>query len=136
MGAEQVGYLVKGPIRIPAGKIKAAVAACKRQRQALLKDAGEGATRGERSDAALSATGEFFDPEDIPKNPSSAIRAFVAWWHCTEGRDTCSRVDTDDPRQKLVYAGEMSWGDEPEGHGYQMLKRAFAWGFAEALGIR
>jgi hypothetical protein len=54
----------------------------------------------------------------------------------TRRRDTCSREDPDNPHKKLVYAGEMSWGDEPQGQGYQMLKRALAWGFAEALGIR
>jgi hypothetical protein len=87
-------------------------------------------------DAAQSATGELFDPEDIPVNPAQEIRAFVDWWATTDGRDTCSRTDPDDPRQKLVYAGEMSWGDEPQGLGYQMLKKAFAWGFAKALGVR
>ena len=136
MGAEQIGYLCKGPMKIPTRKIKAAVRACLKQRHALLADAGEGATRGERSDAALAATGEYFDPEDIPKNPASSIRAFVEWWQHIEGRDTCSREDPDDPGQKLVYAGDMSYGDEPDGQGYQMLKQAIAWGYAEALGVR
>ena len=136
MGAEQTGYLVKGPMKIATGRIKAAVRACRQRRQALLDDAGKGAGRGERCDAALSATGQMFDPEDIPRNPRAVIREFVAWWATTDGRDTCSRQDPDDARQKLVYAGEMSWGDDPDGHGYRMLQRAFAWGFAEALGIR
>ena len=136
MGAEQVGYLVKGPIKIPARKIQAAIRACKRRRQELLDDVGEGASRDERCDAAQSSTGEFFDPEDIPQNPQADIREFVDWWHTLDCRDACSRIDPDDPRQKLVYAGEMSWGDEPEGRGYQMLKRAWAWGFTEALGLR
>jgi hypothetical protein len=136
MGAEQIGYLVKGPVKIQAGKIKAAVRACLRHRQSLLADTGKSATQSQRCDAALSATGEWFDPQDIPDNPEPIIREFVEWWHCVEGRDTCSRQDPDDKRQKLVYAGEMSWGDEPQGYGYQKLKQAFAWGYAEALGIR
>ena len=136
MGAEQFGYLVKGPVKIAAGRIKIAVRACLRRRGDLLKDAGDGASRGERYDASLSATGEYFDPEDIPENPEPVIREFVEWWEHSEGRDTCSRQDPDDPRQKLVYAGDMSWGDEPDGYGYQKLKQAIAWGYAEALGVR
>ena len=136
MGAEQIGYLCKGPMKIPAARIKAAVRACLKQRHALLADAGEGATRGERSDAALSATGESFDPEDIPQDPEPNILAFVEWWQHTDSCDTWSRQDPDDPRQKLVYAGDTSYGDEPDGQGYQMINQAFAWGYAGALGVR
>ena len=136
MGAEQIGYLVKGPINITAGRIKAAVNDCRRQRRELLALADKDAERHERMDAALSDTGEYFDPADIPENPEPDISAFVEWWHATDSRDTCYRSDPDNRKQKLVYAGDMSWGDEPDGRGYQALKRAFAWGFAEALGIR
>ena len=136
MGAEQVGFLVVGPMKIAARKIKAAVRACKQRRQELLAQADGDANRQKRMDAALSETGEYFDPEDIPENPELDIRSFGEWWHTLDCRDTCSRTDPDDPRQKIVYAGEMSCGDEPEGHGYQQLKKALAWGFAKALGIR
>jgi hypothetical protein len=136
MGAEQVGYLVKGPDKISARMIEAAVRRCLDRRRMRLDQAGEGATSGQRADTALAETGEEFDPADIPENPEPVIRDFVAWWRGLDGRDTCCRTDPDDPRQKLVFAGEMSWGDEPQGQGYQMLKRAFDWGFAEALGIR
>ena len=136
MGQEQIGFLVKGPAKISAGSINVAVRACKRMRQSLHADAGDGANVGERCYAAQSATGHYFDPEDIPQDPEATIREFVDWWHAIASCDTCERQDPDDARQKLVYAGDMSWGDDPDGHGYQMLKRAFAWGFAEALGVR
>src|ERR1035437_6766363 len=129
MGADQVGYLVKGPVKIGAGKIKAAVRACRCLRRELLADAGEDATPEERSDAAESATGEFFDPVDIQEQPESIIREFVDWWHNLDSRDACGRQDPDDPRQKLVYAGELSWGDEPDGYGFQIIKKALVWGF-------
>lgn len=136
MGAEQIGCLVKGPQKIPAVRIKAAVRACKRKRATLLGDAGDDSSRSERMSAALSTTGEYFDPADIPDDPQQEIRSFVQWWHHIDSRDTCSRQDPDDPRQVLVYAGDMSWGDEPDGAGYRKLKQAMAWGYAEALGIR
>lgn len=137
MGAEQVGYLVRGPGKITARQIRAAVRACRRQRRELLLDMAPGeSTRDERMDAALSATGEYFDPEDIPENPEPQIREFVAWWSRPGTRDTARRQDPDDPGQVLLYAGDMSWGDEPEGGGYRMLKQAYTWGYVEALGIR
>ncbi len=136
MGADQVGYIAVGPVRIRADRIKPAVKACQRHRKALLALTGPDATRQERMDAVLSGTGDYLDPADIPENPEQDIRAFVEWWRTLGSRDTCSRSDPCNARQKIVYAGEMSWGDEPEGHGYRQLKRAFAWGFAEALGIR
>ena len=136
MGADQIGYLVKGPRKINPARIKAAARACLKTRAAILKDVSDNANRGERQEAAYALTSEYFDPEDIPENPEQAIREWIEWWTHQDSRDTCSRSDPDNPRQQLVYAGEMSWGDEPSGRGYQMLKKAFAWGFAEALGIR
>ena len=136
MGREQVGLLPKGPVKITARQIKAAVRACKRHRQELLNDAGAGATQDERCDAAESETGERFDPLVIPEDPTQAIREFVDWWHDLDCGDSCSRIDPDDPQQKIVYAGDMTYGDEPDGYGYQMIKKGHSWGFTEALGIR
>jgi hypothetical protein len=34
-----------------------------------------------------------------------------------------------------VVAGERSWGDEPQGVGYQMLKKAFGLTIAQRLGV-
>lgn len=136
MGADMVGFLVKGPAKIPAKRIAGAVRACRRLRQELLAAADSPENAGNRCDAALSLTGEYFDPADIPEDPEAEVRAFVDWWHRPEGRDICMRDDPDDPRQRLVFAGEMSWGDEPCGYGYRRLKQALAWGFAKALGIR
>jgi hypothetical protein len=44
-------------------------------------------------------------------------------------------VDPLHPRRKVVVAGELSWGDEPEGAGYQMLKKAFGLTIAQRLGV-
>jgi len=136
MGAEQVGYIVKGPRKISESRIRAAVCACRRLRRKLLKLCAGIDDSYTRTEVVAEKVGEYFDPEEIPENPESVIRDFVAWWHHIEGRDTCSRSDPDDSRQVLVYAGEMSWGDEPQGYGFQKLKQAFGWGFAEALGVR
>lgn len=34
----------------------------------------------------------------------------------------------------IVTAGEMTWGDEPQGLGYQELKQAYRWGVIPMLG--
>lgn len=34
----------------------------------------------------------------------------------------------------IVSAGEMTWGDEPEGEGYTELKQAYRWGIVNMLG--
>jgi hypothetical protein len=136
MGADLTGYLVKGPLKIAASRVVVAVRACRHRRRELLALTGPQAERHDRMDAALSATGEYVDPAEIAEDPEPEVRDFVAGRHDIGGRDTCCRRDPDDNRQQLVYAGEMSWGDEPQGQGYKKLKQAFAWGYAEALGIR
>jgi hypothetical protein len=67
---------------------------------------------------------------------ASVVRGFVDGWNDGCFRDLSSRPDPDKPRRKIVVAGELSWGDEPEGAGYQMLKKAFALGIARRLGVK
>ena len=136
MGAEQIGYLVKGPRRIPKCRIPAAVRACRQRKAELLATAGPEAEEWDRCEAALVRAEACFDPADIPEDPTPAVRKFMDWWATLAARDTCSRPDPDDPTQILVYAGEMTAGDEPEGVGYRMIRGALAWGFAGPLGVR
>ena len=70
-------------------------------------------------------------PEDLAKE----VRDFVAGWNDGHFRDLSYRVDPLHPRRKVVVAGELSWGDEPDGVGYQMLKKAFGLTIAQRLGV-
>ena len=70
-------------------------------------------------------------PEDLAKE----VRDFVAGWNDGHFRDLSYRVDPLHPRRKVVVAGERSWGDEPQGVGYQMLKKAFGLTIAQRLGV-
>ena len=63
------------------------------------------------------------------------VRDFVAGWNNGGFRDLSYRVDPLHPRRKVVVAGERSWGDEPQGVGYQMLKKAFGLTIAQRLGV-
>ena len=70
-------------------------------------------------------------PEELTK----AIQEFVGGWNDGGFRDLAFRLDPAKPGRKVVVAGELSWGDEPDGRGYQMLKKAFGLGIAQSLGV-
>lgn len=48
--------------------------------------------------------------------PARFLRGFLDFWDRSTPRDTVKRTDPDDPKQQIVVAGEMSWGDEPGGY--------------------
>lgn len=50
-------------------------------------------------------------------------------------RDTAAReFKIGGKEYTVVCCGDMSWGDEPDGAGYQELKQAFRWGIVQLLG--
>jgi hypothetical protein len=63
------------------------------------------------------------------------VRQFVADWNDGGFRDLSYREDPLHPRRKVVVAGDLSWGDEPDGAGYQMLKKAFGLTIAQRLSV-
>jgi hypothetical protein len=84
------------------------------------------------SDHAVEAGYVFAGtPEELAK----AVQEFVAGWNDGHFRDLAFRIDPEKPGRKVVVAGELSWGDEPDGRGYQMLKKAFGLGIAQRLGV-
>lgn len=77
--------------------------------------------------------GHVFDGalDDLAKE----VREFAANWNKSDFRDMSFRDDPREKGRKVVVAGELSWGDEPDGRGYQMLKKAFGLGIAQRLGV-
>jgi len=71
-------------------------------------------------------------PEDLAK----AVQEFVTGWNDGGFRDLSFREDPEKPGRKVVVAGELSWGDEPDGAGYQLLKKAFGLTIAQLLGVK
>jgi hypothetical protein len=80
------------------------------------------------------AADHVFDAE--PETLVQIVKEFVEAWNDGLGRDGSSRIDPRDRRRKVVVAGELSWGDEPEGTGYQTLKKAFGLMIAQRLGVK
>jgi len=77
--------------------------------------------------------GEEILPDLTGKEINKTLVQLVDLWNAKDyARDLNARVWKN---RRIVVAGEMSWGDEPEGYGYQLLKRAQAMGLLAALGI-
>ena len=69
------------------------------------------------------------------KDLTREVRDFVANWNNGCFRDMSYRIDPHRSHRKVVVTGELSWGDEPEGSGYQMFKKAFGLTIAQRLGV-
>ena len=88
---------------------------------------------------------EYLDEEEdgqsvIVGMDTAAIREligeFVEFWNDPPFRDTTFRYfGTGKDIRKIVIAGEMSWGDEPDGEGFQLMKKASLCGLIELLDI-
>jgi len=89
---------------------------------------------------ALDACGYEVEAKHVfsatPEELARIVQGFVDDWNKPYYRDMASRPDPDDRNRKVVVAGELSWGDEPDGAGYQLLKRAFGLGIAQSLGVK
>jgi hypothetical protein len=50
-------------------------------------------------------------------------------------RDSAMITDPASPERVIVFAGELSWGDTPQGRGFQLLAEIGVLGIADAFGI-
>ena len=136
MGADLIGYIVKGPTRIKDKKAKAVLFAQSVQLGA--------ATHCGNCDVDFDA-----DPDDdtcpecgtelltfkTRKEAAAFAMRYMKDWP-PDFRDVASRIDPDDPTQVIVFAGECSWGEEPEGGGYGYMKDILTTGLASFMGVR
>jgi hypothetical protein len=77
----------------------------------------------------MRSLAEGFSPEEF-------VDEFIAWWDTGSGRDTNTRLDPDNIKQKIVVCGDMSWDGSPDGYGYTITRKAYWFGVPQALGIR
>jgi len=126
MGADQIGFLFKGPAKLD----------CSRQNRARAIRRGKeviAAIRAYRPDHPHPYVLDHLDPDDIADlaagpdqlpDPAKLLRRLIRWWY--EGaRDTCMCRDPDDPSQVMGFTGEMTWGDEPSGLGYELIRDGY-----------
>jgi len=57
-----------------------------------------------------------------------------AEWH-PMFRDSAMITDPASPERVIVFAGELSWGDTPQGRGFQLLAEIGVLGIAETFGV-
>lgn len=157
MGAELIAFIVKGPseIKSEGPQYEAAVASAKTviaffdewkewesKNQEL--DLGEYLEVTKRAPSDLGFSLDDFEEEQylsdynhfVNEDPVLVVNAFILWWNEGRAADTTWREDPDDKSQRILATGAMTWGDEPDGEGYQAIKRSFQLGIASPLGIR
>lgn len=152
MGADLIGYLLKGDIvqDEQADHIQ----------NQMLAQAQLVFTQAHQFDwNTIDLTNvEVFAPDDLPElaefcqeyiftaaecqeffqqhTPEACVSDFLEAWRHHAGRDICIRQDPDDPNQQLWFAGDMSWGDTPDGFGFQSIRIGLALGIHTVLNIR
>lgn len=155
MGANQLGFLVKGPANI-SDKRDQAIDLLK---QRTMKLKGYQAQLNELKEESVESWSDLFPGDDevsayldenaltpsdavhaleslMPRDAAADVDKFIHFWQVSGARDVAYRIDPDDQTQAIVFAGEMSWGDEPSGMGYEMLDEAKNIGLLEIFGIR
>jgi hypothetical protein len=152
MGADMISYIIVGPkkltlnseteseiLKLAKAAVAAAIKACEQDGEV---DTGSGFfdfTRLTEEEKNLLATIDEHEVDYIAGLDAEAVfTEFVAMWNDCDSRDCNARDFT--PPGGIVYqiltAGDMSWGDEPDGAGYQAIKAALALGIPTRLGIQ
>jgi len=147
MGADQIGFLVKGPRRFTKTALKKAAKTLLSQLEVMWTthrlecpecgysidttdpDACENGCEHCGSD------GPRFLMELTDRHAFDAFMSTMAAWP-PGGRDVAFRQDPDDRKSLLVFAGEMTWGDTPSGCGYDYLNKLMSTGLGALLGVR
>lgn len=157
MGADLIGYFAKGPEKLVVTKKKRRtisdelIALRDWLRPLMLR------LDGETGDVAIETifTEEVMqacpaqlgpvDEDDLRKiwgwlnvtgiQINALVDVLISNWPPTF-RDSSWMKDPDDPEQIMAFCGEMSWGDPPDGGGFEYLEQLGMLGVGTHLGIR
>jgi hypothetical protein len=139
MGADLITFMLVGPERIELtkGKRQNILNFCQeRVFAAQMVSEGKATSKQEKM---LNGLDECDIDNLSSEKPEEALESFLSLWNDVDGgfRDTNSRYFRlgKGKRHQLLVAGDMSWGDEPDGAGYQIVKRANLLGLFPLLGI-
>lgn len=137
MGADLIGFLVKGPKNLDPKLKEAAIGLASNVIGECLLYVGTDRLNDIKfeNDSPL----KDLDTCDIERisclDPEELIDSLLDVW-AGNARDTACRLDPDDPSQSILFTGEMTWGDEPSGYGYDTVRDAAHLGLFELFGIR
>ena len=140
MGYDLIGYLVVGdkdltPFKEAATEQAKKVFALVHSASTKFIDGALESPLSEEEAQYFSAAFSDIDIEDYPEmlkdkldfiqaevaSPEAFVKDFFYFWKYPDNRDTNYRYYNG---KQIVFSGAESFGDEPDGHGYQMLKLA------------
>jgi len=138
MGADLIAYTVVGPPKLKPSKVL---------RKKALKRASNivGAALQSQKDPDFDWDQDKFlkgiqseDWEAVSTlEPERVLEDLLEIWEGGGARDSTTRVVTIGKQTvRVLTCGDMSWGDEPNGWGYQTLRDADRLGILDALGIK
>jgi len=148
MGADLIAYIIKTPRKITRSQRNAAITDFNTRREHLFKDYPTQKSIEAADVRSVIKTHPWL--EDIIEDQFDEIGEAYDWVRTSDpvkvvddfiaisngsARDSCSRIDPDNKKRAILCAGEMSWGDEPEGYGYQSIKGMMKLGIAKILGV-
>lgn len=116
MGCDLITYMVVGKPKIK--KTKAQVAAYWKKHQEFLKL--------DESTEEIAVPNEYKEGFESSAEFAEFVKEFVKFWNFPGARDTNARTfGKGKSKRQIVVSGDMSWGDEPDGYGYQLFRRVF-----------
>ena len=147
MGADLVGYLVIGPSKLDPDLRQTAIDKARTVIE-VAKTLTQEEFLGDRDDPNSRISGllrqypwvdnllEIFEAEEldatvVDRDPEKCVADLYEFWP-GNARDAVARELGDGV---MVFAGEMTWGDDPQGFGYQTLKSAYYLRLFEIFGI-
>lgn len=138
MGADLLAYVLVGPRNLDKGLGDSAVSAAQERIDLCIKWAGEEKEGMPKEVNEQFNAWELWDDWDVDDVASldaeESVKEFMELWNGNY-RDAASREDPNDPTRQITVAGEMSWGDEPEG-AYQICKNAVRLGVTDVFEVR
>jgi hypothetical protein len=142
MGADLIGYMLFGPLKIRKGKIRAAVREVRKLGAEIEAYESDDEVSEDKlpllltiCDERCMEVAEAIEWLDLG-DPEAEVKEIVNVWENETFRDMTGRLDPQDPKRKIVFAGEMTWGDGPDPHsGWGTFERAQLMNVLDALGL-
>lgn len=137
MGADLITCIVAGPVKLKCSKaVRAKILA----RATLMVAAAAQAVKDPDFDWESDKFLKDTEPEEFEHfagmQPEVVLEDLLQLWEGGSYRDVSSRVVTiNGKKTAIVVAGGESWGDEPDGGGYAVLRDAIRLDMLKPLGI-
>lgn len=144
MGSELITYICFGPKHFTKTQIKKARAEIERQIKLVKECLEMGEEESQqfmdkwgKTEPGLAQVAENGELELLPTEPYEVIDVITAVWegNYTDTNERPVPNPTKGGIEKVIVAGGMSWGDEPDGGGFQGLKLIEVFNLYEILGV-